>query len=443
MSGRIDFEMGFQSRNGARRVDGDADEISVYILGNFSGNGSTASGSLREIDMDRFDAVLAQVQPRVALGNDLELSFSSIDDFHPDHWLNKIPLLNDLLEIQRQLNQPASAAQAVARIQALFPGMLNLPEIAAQASAETENQDEMLQRLLGKPAEQASPASASASFDAYLKGLLAPHICQPVQPQHQQLAQVVREVLTQLTGAVLHDANFQALEALWRATERLLQDAEPHRVFLLDLDEAALNAEAGASQGDLAARLLQHRQKFDRNGSVLLLIDNLLGYSNESVLRYLCQVAETCGAILLAGVAHEVVDDLLASQAAPARQWLQAVQQGRCQLIYPRYLQRLPYGARRDAIQKFAYEECSLPPQAHELLWSSGAFLMARAMLRGESGQVLFDDTPTFSYQYDGEAVLQAATDRILNEAHVHTLQQQGILPIISYRQRPGVLLLE
>ncbi|MBS3955468.1 MAG: type VI secretion system contractile sheath large subunit [Methylomicrobium sp.] len=46
-----------------------------------------------------------------------------------------------------------------------------------------------------------------------------------------------------------------------------------------------------------------------------------------------------------------------------------------CCVAYPRYLLRLPYGNKRNPVDTFDFEECSIIPQPEELLWGHPAFL--------------------------------------------------------------------
>jgi predicted component of type VI protein secretion system len=108
---------------------------------------------------------------------------------------------------------------------------------------------------------------------------------------------------------------------------------------------------------------------------------------------------------------------------------------------------RLTYGSKRDPLESLAFEECGNIPQTDELLWGNPAFLAARVLLRAAQDQTtaeqfFFADVPAFSYELDGEQVLQAATEVVLNEAQANNLLAQNIMPVIGYRQRQGLRLL-
>lgn len=91
----------------------------VGIIGDFSGNASTASKPLKErkfvqVDRDNFNAVMAHLSPALNLkvdntlvGDDSELSvslqFNSIEDFEPGHLVNQVQPLKDLLDVRNKI----------------------------------------------------------------------------------------------------------------------------------------------------------------------------------------------------------------------------------------------------------------------------------------------------------------------------------------------------
>lgn len=89
------------------------------VLGDYSGNPKTPLPKMKErkfvdIDRDNFDDVLKGVSPRLNLRVDntlkkdgtqmgVELEFSRLEDFDPQHVVNKVPPLSELLEIRTRL----------------------------------------------------------------------------------------------------------------------------------------------------------------------------------------------------------------------------------------------------------------------------------------------------------------------------------------------------
>ena len=63
---------------------------------------------------------------------------------------------------------------------------------------------------------------------------------------------------------------------------------------------------------------------------------------------------------------------------------------------------------------------------------------------QGDNRQDLlyFSDIPVFSFDQDGEKVLQPATELLLNEAQANALLSKGISPLLGFRQRSGARLM-
>src|SRR5262245_2028171 len=92
-SGKVNFEVSLGASPTAARRDPDA-PLNILVMGNFSGRTGEAKPML--VDCDNFDQVLTKARPscRISLaGQSTELTFSSLDDFHPDKILSKIDAL--------------------------------------------------------------------------------------------------------------------------------------------------------------------------------------------------------------------------------------------------------------------------------------------------------------------------------------------------------------
>ncbi|WKJ91694.1 type VI secretion system contractile sheath large subunit [Methylomonas montana] len=452
MPGRIDFTMGFNPPKAAKRLDGDS-HYRVYMLGHFSGHTDTPweQRKIRKIDIDHFEQVQAQIMPTLEIAPGSTLQFAALDDFHPDVWLGKIKLLADLRSLKRELSNPDTAEHAAVRIQAYFP-VMPAGDAAVQVPEATESQEDMLERLLGKKPE--SPVAADDSVDSLLKRMVAPHVAKDAAPQHQALIDLIDATLSQFVREVLHRPDFQKLEALWRAAAMLVNEefADRHDIFLVDISQAELSAESKSGSQAFARKLLSHVQDNDDQADVLLVGD--YGFTDsagdKSLLIFCSQLAKTCGGHFLGGVEHALTAGLLAGDAETIQNWAEYRRETAADnliLAYPRYLLRLPYGAKRDPLEAFVFEECSLIPKPDELLWGNPAFLCAQALIRmANVGNVadpyFFNDIPAFTYPRDDEQILQPATESVLNEKQANFLLSQGIVPLICFRQRQGVRVL-
>ncbi|WNB74272.1 type VI secretion system contractile sheath domain-containing protein [Methylomonas koyamae] len=450
MADGIDFTMGFQTR-GAQRKSSGGEGYRVYVLGSFSGRHEPTwpQRPIRKIDVDNFAQVMRQIAPSIELGPGSALAFEAIEDFHPDAWIGKIKLLADLQQLKRDLHNPHNAEQAAAKIRAFFPASAPAPIPAEPAG---ESQEDMLERLLGKRPEATSPATDSV--ERLIRDMVAPHVAKSVSAEHQALAAVVDATISQFIATLLHSPDFRGLEALWLALRDLLNEegADAQQWFLLDLSQQEL-AQAAQNEPDmLKQKLAAHLQTADAGRQVLLLGDYTFNADGQDrpTLRYCSALAAACHARFVTAAGHELAANLLNPASATGQQWPEICAEvggERLMLAYPGILQRLPYGAKRDPLQGLDFEECGVPPDPAELLWSNPAFLAARFLVKAEQtvdeSTGFFGDVPAFSYPQDGESVLQAATEVVLNEKQAHQLWDRGLIPVVSFRQRRGVKLLD
>ncbi len=455
MSGRIDFTMGFKTQ-GAGQKNESSEGYRIYILGNFSGQsaGSWQQRKIRAIDMDNFDQVMTQVNPLLEIGSGLSLTFKTLDDFHPDAWLEKVQIIADLQKLKRELNNPATAAQAAAKIQAYYQSETKSEKAftSVEPQASGESQDDIMERLLGK--KSVNTASSTQSVDHFINQLISPHVKKEVDPQHQALIKLIDSTISQFLIILLHNPDFQNLEALWRATEALVNEdlADEQSVYLVDISQSELLAEIRKGNLGFEQRLLQHVQSNDDEQAVLLVGDYSFTGSDDDkdLLRYCGHLAKASGGTFLGGVAEALIESSILGESANVKSWVQYlrdVNTDRVILAYPRYLLRLPYGNKRDPIDAFEFEECPAIPQSDELLWGNAAFIGARFLIKTSQGdsrqeQLYFGDIPVFSFDQDGEKVLQPATDVLLNEAQANGLLAQGISPLLGFRQRSGARLM-
>ena len=215
---------------------------------------------------------MAQIKPRLVTGSGAALEFKTLDDFHPDAWFEKFQLLADLRKLKKELSNPNMAEQAAAKIQAYFPSEAK-PETAAQPQNAAESSDDMLERLLGRKPEKT--ADNTASVDQLIKQIVSPHITKDANPQHRVLTEVIDAAISQFLRGLLHRQDFQNLEALWRATEKLVKEdgSDELEVFLVDISRAELLAELTAGSNAFTEKLLQHAQAADEQREIVLIAD--------------------------------------------------------------------------------------------------------------------------------------------------------------------------
>ena len=437
MPGRLEFELGV--RRASQRRDPDK-PMRLLVLGDFSGNAAAARPPLASrptlrVDIDNFDALIKRLQPRVILPAG-EITFEQIDDFHPDR-------LSARLEVFKQLRH------------------LRANPPAADQAAE----DDVLRRLLGKPAEPealstGSPAAAGTDgIDALIRNIVQPHIVKDTSARTRMHLEAADAATAAQMRALLHDPAFQSLEATWRGVQWLISSFELDenlQLHLFDVTRDELLADIVSAGGRITQTGL-HQALVDRKRDALdgqgwSAIIGLFAFgpseTDMGLLAALGLIASLAGGPLLAAA-----DQALTDEAADGSKPWQALRDSEAApwigLATPRVLLRRPYGKGSDPIEAFAFEEFAGLPPHEEFLWGHPS--LALALLIGRSftargwemelgDEREIGELPTYMFDRDGEREMQACAERFLTENAAQALLQAGLIPLVSRRDRNAVV---
>ena len=273
MPGRIEFEFSTRSK-GARGPHSESSPMRLLVLGDFSGRGLN-SGSpdqpalsqrkLHPVDLDNLDQVLGRIAPEITLSLDERLAtritFSAIDDFHPDALFQRVPLFDELRDIRTRLHHRDTYPEAAAQLRTMLSlqapaapaGELAPPVVDAEGA---ENDAATLERLMGRPASGATPAgnTARSAVDRLIGAAVREHIVPEADASQQVYFDAVDQALGDLMRQVLHHPGFQALEALWRSVAFLisrLELDEDLQLVLLDVTKDELKEDARQAGNEL------------------------------------------------------------------------------------------------------------------------------------------------------------------------------------------------
>jgi len=425
MPGRLDFDVTF-GRGGRRE---ESEPMRLLILGDFSGKPveerpPLAIRSPRRVDPDNIDDVLRRFEPRVNFATS-EIRFQQIDDFHPDRLFERLALFEALRDTRA------------------------MPPLA---------RDEQLSRLLGAPA--ASDAIAApprpSGFDGLIHDAVAPHIVKDTTAQIASHRAATDAAISHEMRKLLHDPALQRLEAAWRGVRWLTSELELDanlQLHLFDVTREELLADIVASQGKLTETgvyraLVDSLPEGDSWSAFVSLFQ--FGPSNPDValLAALGLIASKAGGPLFGDADLALASD--AAQALAAWQALRRTETARwIGLAAPRVLLRLPYGARTDPIEAFAFEEVVGAPEIGELLWANAS--LAMAMLIGKAftargwnmepgDEREIGGLPVYTFVRDGEHDMQPCAERQLTERDINALLNAGIMPIAGRRDRDSVV---
>lgn len=462
----------------------------ILLLGDFSGRANRsvvetgpalAKRPIRRVDVDNFEQLLADYQPRLSLplqGHQLELAFSGLDDFHPDSLYQRLDLFQALRRLRGRLANPDTFPQAAAELR---HEATPTPAAGSDSSAaeEREGESDMFQRLLGKVpvATDSIKAARTTGIDDFIRGIVAPHIVPEVDLAQPTYIASVDNIISSQMRQLLHEPAFQALESIWWSAHRLvtsLETGEELKLYLLDLTKQELMADISAAGADLqnsAIHKLLVEQSVETLGGEawsLLAGDYSFGTSADetALLAALGALASRAGGPFLATATAELLGCQSLARTPAPEQWqtLEWEEEQRWQalrsspmacwigLVLPRVLQRLPYGGQAEAIETFEFEEIPCPPGDHEAyLWGSAGF--ACAMLLGEAfldqgwsmqpgDRLDIEDLPAYSYLDGEEQRLLPCAETLLSERTGETILKRGLMPLLSYRNRNTVRVL-
>ena len=481
MPGRLEFDFSV-SRSPAPRIR-NRGPLRLLIMGDFSALPATlrpalAGRSAHRVDLDNLDAVLRRLTPRLALPG-AELVLESLDDFHPDRLLARLPALQALTAMRQRLLDPAHFDVAAAE---LLQGQPGLASAAAQpaAAAPTASGGDLLAQLLGgqpvvvgagAPAMSPMPGAAAVAapaapvapvgLDALIRQLVAPHIVRDRVPEQAPYLAAIDAGLTEALCGVLHASGFQALESVWRGLHWLIGNlalGDDLQLHVFDVSRDELLADVVAAQGRVAqtglAQALTPRGYDAAGGSGWAALVGLYRFGGSDtdvgLLAAMGTLAAQLGAPWLAGgepgLATAEPGALAAwtalrhSKVAP---WIG--------LAAPRLLLRLPYGPRNDPIEAFKFEELGAAPAHEQFLWGNAALACALLIGRAfsESGwdfepgdEREIRDLPAHTVLREGEPELQAGAEFYLSEAAGQALLAAGLMPLMSHRHANAVTLM-
>lgn len=455
MSGRLDFEYGFNSHSG-QRIDA-REPMRVYFLGNFSGTKAnqeqTPSHKIHRVDIDNFDEVMSKLSPSICLPSGHQLTFNELEDFHPDNLLNT-PVFKNLRRLKRELSNPNTAEKAANEVMTQF--QLDAQQSAqphengaAQETPESDNNDEMFERLLGQkqsfpttPSPAVTGTQNTGNLDDFLAQLLKPHIVNDTKPEHQSLLAMIDQALQELMKSILHSKQFQAIEATWRGVRDVIfseeYDEEEQFFYLIDADCTALN-KAIAGDTLLVSNISQHIKDTDVATYDVLVADFQFSSSQEDItaLNYLASLGEALKCQVVSGADESLVNSPDESLWHEFRQTPQA---SHLALSYPKVLMRIPYGKKHEEVENIKFEEFDISHQHDELLWGNSAFASARLLIRQFHSQGTFDphitELPAFVYSADNENKLHPCAEYLLSDLQLAEIRNQGVSPFASFRNK-------
>src|SRR5450755_96640 len=267
--------------------------VRIAVLGDFSAGAAAgrletgadlARRKMIAVEFDNLEDTLARLEVKLALpigedGDGVEVEFGELDGFHPDSLYRELPMFKSLVDLRKRLNNTATFAKAAAEVRAMGgtdtrrasrSGGRRSRSGAPAANAKLSD----FARLVGYSAD----VNTDASVDALLKRIVGPFVTKAPDPKRDALVATVDAALSDAMRTVLHQPEFQNLEALWRGMDMLLRRVETGpslQVLLVDMSAEEFAADLSGSS-DLSETglysMLVDKPSQDKNGGVTLIL---------------------------------------------------------------------------------------------------------------------------------------------------------------------------
>jgi type VI secretion system protein ImpC len=435
--GRFDINIGADLRSmsdGSRAREVNPAGVRVALVGNFSGRaGASHAPRVWPVDRDNFDDVIAAAAPRLRVVLDasvppVDITFTSLDDFHPDRLL-RLPLFESLMALK---DAPPPSAPAPQRVSA--------DELTARPEPSASFLDMIIDGDPNTPIDVVRRAAPKDDLSEFVSQSVRKHAVYDKPAQAAEVAAKVDAVIAATMRVLLHHPDFQAFESLWRGVDFLLRRLDTDgrlRLFLVD-----------AAPNDVAAAI---DATADRRWNAIV-VNTAFSVDDADTLRAIAESARRAGGAAMVGgrpdfvgvptfPGHDDVEDwrpempdawdtLRASDAAS----------NLC-VVLPRVLLRLPYGKAGEECATFRFEEVD-PGFGHHgaFLWGSGALAAAvialTPMADGDSAAThgTIDSLPLHITTVDGLPESLSCAEVVLTEREINNLLERGLTPLAAMR---------
>jgi type VI secretion system protein ImpC len=462
--GGMNFDLTFKSRSDEQRSE---EPPGIAILGDFGSQTSVAESKSSDplrVDCDNFDEVFAKIGVGLDLPSsaeraaEIKLRFRTLDDFHPEQLLPQLKTLANLAELRSKLFHPESMDAAAKELQEVLK-IGALPPVTPPAS--NESTEEMLGRLLGKPASEPSRATTAGLANRLIQQIVGANV-PSVHPQQSQLVALADAELSVRLRAILHHTAFQAIEAAWRGLDFLVRNiAGEVKLYVINLCQNDL---AKMLSGEDVAKSVIYKQLEKIRPAVVLGVYTF-GPQDHTLLARIARLANACHTAFVAGASPHLVGcgsfgaqpdpDDWTTRSSDAlegfralRRMPEAVHLG---LAMPRFLLRQPYGKGSDTIDAFSFEEMPVKPEHESYLWGNPAFLCGHLLAdqfesfdsdQDVHGGGEVSGLPIHKFTSDGETQVKPCAEAWLSERAAEAILSHGIMPVLSVHGRDAVQLL-
>jgi type VI secretion system protein ImpC len=472
----------------------------VGVLSDLSGNPKEAlppfkERSFIEIDRDNFDEVLEGYAPRLTMkvdnalteeGDDklnVELLFSTIDDFSPLRIVERIPASNALFTSRNLLRDFLAKLDGNDALDGLLSELLASDDLKKEVSALYKDVEdtsavtpsEFVTRLLkeGRMAldESQEPYALSliGQFSQDMLGDDAKESSADAADLMNDRISEIDNLLTRQVNLILHEPSFQKLEASWRGLNFLVMNTETStrlKLRVLNVTQKELLKDLQkASEFDQSALFKKvYEEEFGTYGGdpySFLLGDYEFGRHPEDIelLEKISGVAAAAHAPFISSAYAKLFDlqdyfslsqprDLSkifeSAELIKWRSFRDSEDSRYVSLTLPKVLLRLPFGPETVVVDSFDFREEVDGTDASRYLWGNPAFILGQritnafakygwlAAIRGVEGGGLVEGLPSHTFKTAaGDIKLTCPTQVAITDRREKELNDLGFMAIL------------
>ncbi|RMF38407.1 MAG: hypothetical protein D6754_07570 [Alphaproteobacteria bacterium] len=448
----------------------------IAILGDFSGRanrGELQTGAElgarkgHKLDVDTLDDVIGRFATTLTLplgpdGAGVELRLSELDHLHPDELVDNVELFEELVELRGMVKSGFKRTLEDLQEWGGEFGHLKLPRRRQKpGGVPADRKLGDFARLIG----DTRVAPELAETEELIRRIVAPFVVQAPSEDRADMLAAVDEALSAAMRRVLHDPDFQTVEAGWRTLDLLARRIETDGELQLTVyDVAAEEFAADLSTAEDLSRtgifeMLADRPLQDAAEGPFGAVFGLYSFEetppHAELLGRMAQIAAHMGAPFVSAISTGFLATPKSERhpmVAQAWDGLRALPAARyLGLATPRFLLRHPYGKKSDPVDAFDFEEFSLREGIRSLLWANPAALVAVLMgatvkanpKSPDLGSIMTLDDMPFHYMTDsdGDQVALPCTERLLNVNTAARVVERGYMPVLSMKGRNEVRL--
>ncbi len=464
----------------------------VGILADLAGENSKQLIDLRErafieIDRDNFNSVLASLGPKITvrvkdmLSSEAEkpitsfiLSFKHIADFEPGKIARQIPQLKEMLDTRIGLVDLIAKLDGNDILNEKIGYIIADQSIRDAIKSEFESSESPIIKNIVEETGLLKPESdfgflrnLFVSLVKALEGREATEIKDKYGFMMTLISDIDSVVSSQM-DEIMHDSSFQTLEASWLGMKMLVFNTETSsrlklRVISLNKKELIDDLDKAVEFDQSALFKKIYEQEYGTLGGTpysCLVVDFAFGRTAPDIklLRNLATLAAAAHTPLLGGVDPNMFDiDSFSNLATPrdlskifessemaAWNSFREIEDSRyINLLLPRVLARLPYGAATLPCEEFSYEEGIDGIDNSKFCWGSPAFAMASRItdafakyswtsaIRGVEGGGKVEQLPAYTYKTtNGDVELKCPSEIAITDRREKELSDLGFISL-------------